>query len=154
MSVRLVPMSEAAFAVWRERSVDDYAADRHATGQWPPGEALEMARGQFAALLPHGRDTPGHDFWTIVEGDEDVGILWTGPERGRPECWLVYDLWVAPDCRERGVGRAALDALDEEARRRGKRKLGLHVFGWNRVARRLYARAGFVETDVTMEKVL
>jgi hypothetical protein len=32
--------------------------------------------------------------------------------------------------------------------------VGLHVFGANDVAQRLYQRTGYVATDVTMEKVL
>jgi GNAT superfamily N-acetyltransferase len=61
---------------------------------------------------------------------------------------------VEPEARGRGYGRAALEALHAWAREHGFERVGLHVFGSNEVARRLYLRTGYVETDVMMEKRL
>ena len=55
----------------------------------------------------------------------------------------VHDLAVVPAWRGRGVGRALLEAVEAEGRRRGCCKLTLEVQEDNQPARRLYARFGF-----------
>jgi ribosomal protein S18 acetylase RimI-like enzyme len=56
----------------------------------------------------------------------------------------INGLAVAPDARGRGVGSVLMDAVTAEAKRRGARKITLHVHGVNTVARRLYERHGYV----------
>jgi len=55
----------------------------------------------------------------------------------------VNGLAVDPAAQRRGVGRALLVAVVEEARRRGARRLTLHVLATNTGARALYAACGF-----------
>lgn len=61
---------------------------------------------------------------------------------------------VDPSASGRGVGRALVEAAVAEARARGARKVSLRVLGPNAVARRLYARCGFVEEGVLREEFL
>jgi GNAT superfamily N-acetyltransferase len=148
-------MTEDAFRRWLEPTIREYAQEHVEAGNWAAGEALDQARRQFAELLPDGRETPDHVLWTIEDdGGQDVGILWIAPHPTLPDAIWIYDFAVVPEARGQGIGRAALDALDAWARERGIAQIGLHVFGSNDVARRLYLRAGFVETDVTMVKRL
>ncbi|HEY3560820.1 MAG TPA: GNAT family N-acetyltransferase [Kribbella sp.] len=56
----------------------------------------------------------------------------------------INGIAVAADARRRGVGNALMTAATEEARRRGARKITLHVHGGNAPARRLYERHGYV----------
>jgi RimJ/RimL family protein N-acetyltransferase len=148
-------MTDAAFAAWRDRSTAEYAQSHVETGKWPADGALQMATRELAELLPGGRDTPGHAFWTILdEQGADVGTLWVGPAGSRANYLFIWDIWVEPERRGEGMGTAALQALEEFARSHDVQKIGLHVFGWNTGARRLYERLGFVETDVSMEKRL
>ena len=148
-------MSEDAYRRWIEPTLREYAQEHVDAGNWPADEALDRARRQFAELLPEGRETVGHVLWTIEDaGGRDVGMLWVAPHPTMPNAIWIYDFAVVPEARGRGVGRAALDALDAWARERAIDQIGLHVFGSNDIARRLYLRAGFVETDVTMVKRL
>lgn len=55
----------------------------------------------------------------------------------------VQTLAVSPAAQGRGLGRALLDALLAEARRRGVGEVVLEVRAENDAARRLYAAAGF-----------
>jgi len=55
----------------------------------------------------------------------------------------VNGLAVDPAAQGRGVGRALLVAVIEEARRRGARRLTLQVLATNTGARALYASCGF-----------
>ena len=66
----------------------------------------------------------------------------------------VFDLEVDEAFRGRGYAFEALTLLEAHLARSGVRELGLNVFGDNHTARRLYARAGFRETAVTMSKPL
>jgi GNAT superfamily N-acetyltransferase len=58
----------------------------------------------------------------------------------------VYAMWVAPDARGAGVGRALLDAVVRWARDRACGRLALTVTETNAVARAFYPACGFVET--------
>ncbi|MBA2282672.1 MAG: GNAT family N-acetyltransferase [Acidimicrobiia bacterium] len=68
------------------------------------------------------------------------------PQPGEPDsAWgYVHHLYVRPGCRDRGVGRALLDAVVAEARQRGFHQLLL-----NPRPRSLpfYRRSGFVSAD-------
>jgi ribosomal protein S18 acetylase RimI-like enzyme len=57
--------------------------------------------------------------------------------------WHVTGLAVDPAREGRGVGRALMEALIDEARARGGRRMTLRVFAPNERARRLYERLGF-----------
>ena len=60
----------------------------------------------------------------------------------------VQTIAVAEDARGRGIGRALLAELLDEAGRRGVRELFLEVRADNQVARGLYASVGFEEIGV------
>jgi len=55
----------------------------------------------------------------------------------------LHDIAVVPAARGSGVGLALLQAVEQEAVRRGCCKLTLEVLSGNRVAQRLYTRFGF-----------
>lgn len=78
-----------------------------------------------------------------------VGALWRAPllaiterpiEAGR---LLMDGICVHPDARGLGVGSALLDAIVDEARRRGLAEVRLDVIDRNTRARALYVRTGF-----------
>lgn len=56
----------------------------------------------------------------------------------------IQGLAVAGEARGAGAGRALLRAAQDEARRRGARRITLRVLGHNAPARALYASEGFV----------
>nr|WP_241429373.1 ribosomal protein S18-alanine N-acetyltransferase [Agrococcus sp. ARC_14] len=60
----------------------------------------------------------------------------------------VQTIAVRADARGRGIGRALLAELLEEASRRGVRELFLEVRADNPTARALYASVGFAEIGV------
>lgn len=55
----------------------------------------------------------------------------------------VHDVGVLPEYRGRGVGRALLAAIEEEAEQRGACKVTLEVLEGNRPAKQLYADLGY-----------
>jgi len=153
-TVELIPITDAAYTTWRERSVREYAAEHVKSGNWTAEEAPAKAEAQFAEILPDGMATLGQYLWTIRDSaGDDVGILWVGTER-RPGHAFIYDIEMAQERRGQGFGTAAMLALETWARSNGIRTIGLHVFGHNTGAWQLYKRLGYVETSVQMEKRL
>lgn len=61
------------------------------------------------------------------------------------ERFLVDGLFVAPEARGSGVGTALLDAVADEARRRGYAQVRLDVVDTNPRAKALYRHVGFRE---------
>ena len=153
-TVTLVPMSPERYVTWRVYSVAGYAEENVKSGRWTEDEALEKSEADFNTLLPQGLDTAGHELWSVVDaaGDE-AGILWIATDR-RPAHAFIYDIEMNPERRGGGFGSAALLALEDWCRANGISTIGLHVFGHNEGAWRLYKRMGYVETSVQMEKHL
>lgn len=155
MSVTLAPMTQEIYEAWLEHSVREYARGHVDAGNWPAEGSVERAQGEFDSLLPQGLDTPGQTLWSIQdEAGQHVGILWVGPRQRVPDALWIWDIEMEPASRGRGYGQAALEALHAWAREQGYPRVGLHVFGSNEVARRLYERVGYRVTDVVMEKRL
>ena len=100
----------------------------------------------FAALLADARLGGA---WLAAVGGAPVGhVVLTlcfsmeyGGLRG-----FIDDLYVRPEARGRGAASALLAAAREGALARGVRALHVEVGPENQTARRLYARAGYVES--------
>lgn len=88
---------------------------------------------------------------------ERVGLLWFGANRnlvtGQDEAW-VFNVSVVPACRGRGVGRLLMEHAEAYARKTGYLVLGLMVSVHNPVARTLYEKLGFEDSNVLMRKPL
>ena len=84
----------------------------------PPDEA-EMARRQ--ALLSAG----GHPFLVAELAGAIVGYAYAGPYRPRPAYRFTVEdsIYIAPDAQRRGIGRALLERLLDEAATRGFRQM-------------------------------
>ena len=152
MSV-LRPISDDEYASWLEAAIPGYAQDKVVSGQWPAGSALQLARNDYAELLPEGRSTVGHYIYSIVDSDGEVGTLWFVAKQ-RADCRIayVYDVHVVPDRRRQGHGFRAFQALEREAAKLGLTGIALHVFGHNREAQALYSKLGYTPTNVNMYK--
>ncbi len=148
---RLEPMGRSEFERYVQRLAPDYAADHVAAGNWAADGAVERALRDTRELLPDGIDTPGHDLWNIrtAGAAEPVGVLWClrHDNGGRDEVFIL-DLEVFAPHRRRGHASSALRLLTDQARRAGAERLGLHVFGHNHGARRLYHALGFRESTL------
>jgi GNAT superfamily N-acetyltransferase len=92
-----------------------------------------------------------HTAFVAVDGDAVVGMAWLAlyrrppsPERGMRVHGDVQTVYVIPEHRDAGVGRALLDAIVAEGRR-----LGLHRLTVQTSERSVpfYARAGFVANE-------
>jgi ribosomal protein S18 acetylase RimI-like enzyme len=112
-------------------------------------ELAERKTAEDTASLPEGVEL------NALEADDGrrVGTMFFAERRyyGEPRMFL-YDLWVDPDERGRGYGRAAMEALEAEARSRGLPVVEFNVWGGNAVARSLYRTLGYEERSVFLGK--
>ncbi len=155
--VSLQPMSEKEFALFLERAIPTYAAEKVKSGAWDPADALERSRAEHAALLPQGVATPGHYLYTVRQKDcgPAVGDIWLAVDQGAPvRAGFIYDLFIEDPYRRQGLASQAMLALETEARTLGLGSLALHVFGHNVGARALYEKLGYKITDLNMTKPL
>lgn len=107
-----------------------------------PVAELEGLRGRFEALLGSADVAP---FVAELGGDAvGVGVLHFRRRLNFTtfEGW-ISELFVRPDARGRGIGRALLDALVAEWRLRGGHRLQLQVPDRALAAEGLLSRAGF-----------
>ncbi len=150
-------MNEAELEAYVEASIPTYAAEHQKAGNWSSEEAVERARRSFEELLPEGVATKNQsvNFITDDASGEAVGYLWFAVEtKGNRTTAFVYDLLVYEEFRRRGYGRAAMEAMEMELRRRKVARVSLHVFGSNSRAIELYRDLGFEVADLIMAKEL
>lgn len=94
----------------------------------------------------------------LAGGDTAVLVCGSGPDgiavlRFRPAIWTealecyLAELYVAPQQRGRGLGRALLHAVLELARDRGADRIELGTSEDDRVARKLYESLGFTNRE-------
>jgi GNAT superfamily N-acetyltransferase len=81
-----------------------------------------------------------------------AGLLTENPAKGenQPEFPEVRLLAVKPAYRERGIGKALMEACILQARQAGERALTLHTTDLMQTAKQMYERMGF-QRDPTMD---
>ncbi|OWR30835.1 GNAT family N-acetyltransferase [Saccharibacillus sp. O23] len=155
--VKLVPMSEEEFRIFRARAVIEYAEDKVKAGVWAEEEARELSEDTYSRYLPDGTATREHYLYTIYWGkkQQNVGCIWLHvPDAPAGKRAFLYEIRIEDDVQGLGLGQAAMHALDETARSLGASSIGLHVFGHNPAALHVYEKAGYVVTDYKMAKTL
>lgn len=125
-----------------------------------PDDAAEVARLLHDFNTEFGDFTPGVEALTarlgqLIAGGEAVALLGgEGPDgvavlRFRPALWTetldayLEELYVAPDRRGEGIGRALLEAAIDLAREAGAKDMHLGTSEGDTAAIGLYESAGF-----------
>lgn len=156
-SVTLVPMTQDDFAHYTSKSILQYAKEKVEAGTWTEEEAPEKAEKEFEKLLPDGLDSE-HQFLygiTKIEDKKKVGWIWYhfNPSHPQKEAF-IYDFLIFDELQGQGYGRAALQAMDDQALANGIEKISLHVFAHNKRAINLYEKLNYEAKDLIMSKSL
>ena len=155
MKPQLAPLTQADFDAWIPRQKIMYKKDIVAMGM-SEEEAEKKAENDFQTLLPKGLESPGQYLFKLLNAERTrVGFLWFGIRgEGAQKRAFIYDVIVEETFRGQGLGKVLMQLCEEEVKKLGLKTLGLHVFGHNSIARKLYLELGFRETSVQMEKQL
>lgn len=155
--IKLVAMSDDEYRVFEARSMKSYAEELSRANDSTPEEAMAQAEATFRRLLPDGR--PGSKdqylFTAVDDQGQRVGAVWFGIRRDRRTPYAyIWDLFLAPEFRGKGLGEHVMRRVEERVRELGHSQIGLNVFGHNLPARRLYERLGYRAASVSMSKDL
>jgi ribosomal protein S18 acetylase RimI-like enzyme len=138
--------AEAAARLWMQSAEEHTAHDRiYATA---PGAERVMRR--FLADLA----SSSHSFLFVAESDGRVvgfisGELREGSLIFRQKTWAsVDDVFVEPDSRNLGIGRALLEGVEAWAKKRRADGISLQVAAANGRGRKFYEELGFREVSV------
>jgi RimJ/RimL family protein N-acetyltransferase len=149
--VTLQKMNTDEFKQYLDTAVADYAKEKVSAGNWDEEDSLQRAKDEFSNLLPDGENSENNYLYTILnEKNEGAGIIWL--ERQSPEKGFIYDIRIKDEYQGKGYGKETMKAIEEKAKQLGMNKIGLHVFGHNKIARGLYEKIGYKTTNVVMEK--
>jgi ribosomal protein S18 acetylase RimI-like enzyme len=135
-------MTSAEFDEWKPRAVQRYGEQQVQAGSVAADTAQEWAAGEYAKLLPQGLNSPGHHLLIAEQVGQWIGLLWLFVHAGDQPAFVHY-VEVDPAIRGQGLGRAVMAAGKQCATEHGATSIGLHVFGHNLVARRLYDQLGY-----------
>lgn len=152
---KLILMTQSEYEAFLEYLIPDYAADNVRAGYWSEDEALERSRQQTMSLLSDGLNTKNHFLYTLYDDDKAVGMIWMRAELDRPvKSGFIFDVEVVEKYRGRGYGKQAMLLIEEKARELGIKRMGLHVFAYNKVAKSLYENIGYEVSSMNMLKDL
>jgi GNAT superfamily N-acetyltransferase len=93
----------------------------------------------------------------ITNHQSPIACLWAGNAIDQvsgarhPHIFLLY---VTPEHRRQGIGKALMQYLEDWAKQRGDRQIGLQVFQSNTTALNLYHQLGYQEQSLWMVKSL
>ena len=138
---------------WRDMASDPLVSDH----VYPPTEE-NVARWRSWVLKVH-EEEGGHVLVAEAEGVGPVGFVLLRSRVERP-LWtprrtaIIYDLYVRPDWRRRGVGTALLEEAMKIVRQEGATHVRISALADNEPALRLYKKLGFREYMITLDKGL
>lgn len=129
-----------------------------------PDHAISAIRADGEVLGVAGFKTPegafvGGTFADLAAIYGRIGAVWRAgflailEREVENRCFVMDGIFVRDDSRGQGVGTALLDAICDEARRRGYDEVRLDVIGENIRARALYERMGFVARETSVSQV-
>ncbi|MBB6451684.1 ribosomal protein S18 acetylase RimI-like enzyme [Salirhabdus euzebyi] len=106
-------------------------------------------------MFKDGLATKGQYLHNIILANSNVqvGILWYSI---MPEINTAYlnHILIDEHHRGKGFGTTTLEMLQDMLQDCGVKSIGLSVFGKNDGAYRLYKKLGYLETRISMEKIL
>ncbi|MGX5373581.1 GNAT family N-acetyltransferase [Bacillus cereus] len=153
--ITLQPMNQEEFKQYISYAIEDYAKDKIASGNWSEDEAIDLSRESFERLLPKDEKTENNHLLSIFHNDISVGMIWisqkapTNPSEG-----YIYDFVIFDQYQGQGYGKKAMKEAEIIAKELGMNKIGLNVFGHNKIARGLYEKMGYEITNITMAKTI
>jgi ribosomal protein S18 acetylase RimI-like enzyme len=155
--IHLHEMTDAEFSEYKRVLIEEYAQDVSHNYHIPLEEARVSSAKQIDGMLSQGLSTPNQFLYTIrlSEGASDVqiGYLWLDIHEMKRRC-ILCDIYLYKEFRGKGWGRKTLELFETLMAERGIRKISLHVFANNSVARLLYVKLGYQVTGLNMEKWL
>jgi len=152
MTVKLEKMNTSEFQQYLSYAIKNFAEEQIKSGNWEQQDAISKATEEHKKLLPDGEETENNYLFIIRDGEQEIGMIWLAHKTS--EKGFIYDVNIWEGNQGKGYGKQAMKEVERVAKKIGLKKIGLHVFGHNKVARGLYEKLGYMETNIKMEKTL
>lgn len=150
--LRLVEMNSSDFERYLSFAIKNYADEHVKVGNWSEKEAIAKAKGEYEKLLPEKEKTTNSKLFTLWDDNQEIGMIWLG--KRSVEKGYIYDINIWEEYQGNGYGKQAMNEIENIAKNWGLKSIELLVFGNNKVARSLYEKLGYIETNVIMNKKL
>ncbi|WP_243522965.1 GNAT family N-acetyltransferase [Bacillus pseudomycoides] len=153
--ITLKPMNKEEFQLYISSAIENYAKNKVTSGNWGEDEAINLSKKEFARLLPKDEKSELNYLYSIFQDQQLVGMIWiaqtstTNPDQG-----FIFDFIIYKPHQGQGYGKQAMKEIEIIAKELGMNKIGLHVFGHNKVARGLYEKLGYEITNINMVKAI
>ena len=148
--VALKPMSEQRYAIWSKRIWELYEQELVDSGISQSKAKQQCDEGREASM-PNGVLQPGNEVFESFHNNESVGIVWLWIDNNE---WFIYDIDIDEEHRGKGLGRATMRAIEAYVKNQGGTAIGLSVFGFNEIAKKLYESEGYETKRIQMMKQL
>jgi ribosomal protein S18 acetylase RimI-like enzyme len=148
--VKLVEMPPASYDNWKDQIWKAYREEMIRAGT-SEAAADENIQENIKELMPNGKLTPGNFVFDVMNAEDHVGYVWLNEKNSE---WFIYDIEIIEKYRRRGFGRETMQAIEAHIRAKGGNVIGLSVFGFNKVAQKLYDSEGYEVTRLSMQKKL
>lgn len=143
-------MGSSEFQKYFSSAIENYANEKVLSNNWDQQEAMHKAKQEYEMLLPDREKTNRNYIYNILIEEKIIGMIWLehkGNDKG-----FIRDIRILEKYQGKGYGQRAMEQIEIVGRERGVKKMGLHVFGHNKVARSLYEKLGYQTTNVMMIK--
>lgn len=152
--VHFETIPEEDFTEYWDYTVESWTRDMKRVGLIAKNTTQEEADAIVRKSIPNGFETPGHYFFYVYDKNVRVGKIWVEiRKRGEMEAYL-WDIYIDVEYRGKGYGKESMKVMENFARDKGAVKISLNVFGYNKIARSLYDKVGYIDAAITMTKVL
>jgi len=155
--IKLRKMRGDEFAGYVAYFVPDYAAEISSNYDVDMKTAQSRAESAIEVDLGMGVETPGQLLLcATVEGDKSgapVGYLWCKPN-SKEKVIFISDFYILPKHRGKGYGQSALIALERRYLDTVYDEIRLRVATDNKVAERMYLKAGYLPTGINMRRAI
>ncbi|MCM3690869.1 GNAT family N-acetyltransferase [Neobacillus niacini] len=148
--IKLVLMSSDEYQEYISSAIKSYAEEKVLSGNWNQEESMSKAEEEYTRLLPNGEKTESNFLYTIQKDDSAIGVIWLAQLSEIKG--YIYDIYIVEKYQGMGYAKEAMIQIEKIGQKLGMKKIGLHVFGHNKVARGLYDKLGYQTTNVLMEK--
>lgn len=154
--VSLRRMLEADFNAYMSRALPLLAAAQSSAYRMTLEDARSSAEAAFDKIEPAAEPgASGQHLYIVVAGEVEVGAIWFEVRQSGGGCYAyLYDWIIWPEYRGKGLGKAALVAVEQAVQKQGCSRLMLNVFAHNRFAYDLYRRYGFAVGSSILVKQL
>jgi ribosomal protein S18 acetylase RimI-like enzyme len=108
----------------------------------------QLPTSEWERRVTEGSAGERHCLFVVESPEGFVGMAGAFTPSDRASVRRLYGMWVAPEARSAGIGTQLIEAITGWSVDVGAEVVQLWVVDENLAARRLYQRAGFVDTEV------